>query len=302
MSYHDYYKLLGLSKDASLKEIKLAYRRLAKIYHPDKNPTAEGAEEYFKILTKGYNVLSNPVEKQKYDLLIRHAYSRKEEDQSEYPKGDNRNPEVIKIKLEKIRRYRDREAIQSFKTRENSLRHKIRYPIIVMIIISGYLYAFNRWFVNEASMDYLFIITGLFVYVAASFYITNHLYIHLKALNIMGRFKKFHFEKTAVTLFIILFLGGPISMAGLNAFKKYYHLKHYSMMTKPLKIDVVFDRIVYMYLYNGEYIFKSSTEYTNEELITNLQNKEPIVRFSKYNPKIARIEFRNKYEGNNMNL
>lgn len=74
------------------------------------------------------------------------------------------------------------------------------------------------------------------------------------------------------------------------------------MMTKPLKIDVVFDRIVYMYLYNGEYIFKSSTEYTNEELITNLQNKEPIVRFSKYNPKIARIEFRNKYEGNNMNL
>ena len=55
----DYYDILGVSKTASLDEIKKAYRKLALQYHPDRNKTKEG-EEKFKGISKGYEGLSNP--------------------------------------------------------------------------------------------------------------------------------------------------------------------------------------------------------------------------------------------------
>ena len=62
----DYYEVLGLSKGASDDEIKKAYRKLAKKYHPDINKEA-GAEEKFKEINEAYEVLSNPQKKATYD-------------------------------------------------------------------------------------------------------------------------------------------------------------------------------------------------------------------------------------------
>lgn len=67
MKYHDYYQTLGVSKNADEKEIKKAYRKLARDYHPDVNPDNKGAEEKFKELTEAYEVLSDPEKRQKYD-------------------------------------------------------------------------------------------------------------------------------------------------------------------------------------------------------------------------------------------
>jgi curved DNA-binding protein len=69
MKYKDYYKILGVSKDASQKEIKKAYRKLASKYHPDKNPGDEAAEEKFKEINEAKEVLSDPEKRKKYDLL-----------------------------------------------------------------------------------------------------------------------------------------------------------------------------------------------------------------------------------------
>jgi molecular chaperone DnaJ len=60
----DYYGILGVSKESSADEIKKAYRKLSKQFHPDVNP--EGAER-FKEIAEAYDVLSNPDKKQKYD-------------------------------------------------------------------------------------------------------------------------------------------------------------------------------------------------------------------------------------------
>jgi len=63
----DYYKILGVSKDASTEEIKKAYRKLAQKYHPDKNPNNKEAEERFKEIAEAYEVLSNEEKRKQYD-------------------------------------------------------------------------------------------------------------------------------------------------------------------------------------------------------------------------------------------
>lgn len=63
----DYYEVLGVDKSASADEIKKAYRKLAKKYHPDLNPDDKEAEVHFKEVNEAYEVLSDDQKKSRYD-------------------------------------------------------------------------------------------------------------------------------------------------------------------------------------------------------------------------------------------
>mgnify|MGYP001222840222 CR=1 FL=1 len=65
----DFYRVLGVSKDADDAEIKKAYRKLARTWHPDQNPGDASAEQKFKEIGEAYAVLSDPEQRKQYDAL-----------------------------------------------------------------------------------------------------------------------------------------------------------------------------------------------------------------------------------------
>src|SRR5713226_8869783 len=69
MDFKDYYSTLGVAKTATEKEIKQAYRKLARKHHPDVNPGDKGAESRFKEINEAYEVLGDPAKRKKYDEL-----------------------------------------------------------------------------------------------------------------------------------------------------------------------------------------------------------------------------------------
>jgi molecular chaperone DnaJ len=80
----DYYEVLGVSKDASENDIKLAYRRLARKYHPDVNKTDPNAKDKFIEVQEAYEVLIDPEKRRNYD---RFGFSGVDIDMSDFVRG-----------------------------------------------------------------------------------------------------------------------------------------------------------------------------------------------------------------------
>lgn len=72
MAFIDYYKIMGIAKDTPQKDIKSAYRKRAKQFHPDLHPNDPKAKAKFQALNEAYDVLSDPEKRAKYDQYGEH--------------------------------------------------------------------------------------------------------------------------------------------------------------------------------------------------------------------------------------
>jgi molecular chaperone DnaJ len=76
LAVKDYYRLLGVERQASGVEIKKAYRKLAMKYHPDRNQDKPGCEELLKDINEAYQVLANEEKRRQYDLWHQQPFSK----------------------------------------------------------------------------------------------------------------------------------------------------------------------------------------------------------------------------------
>ena len=76
MEFKDYYATLGVNKSSTEKEIKQAFRKLARKHHPDVNPNDKAAESRFKDINEAYEVLGDAAKRKKYDELGRRTGAR----------------------------------------------------------------------------------------------------------------------------------------------------------------------------------------------------------------------------------
>ncbi len=107
----DYYYILGLKIDADSKSIKSAYRKLSLKFHPDKNDSDKFFEERFKEIQEAYNCLSNPIQKLKYDNVLKANQTESRKTNRFYEKE-----EELRRKEEELRK------------REDELRKKYQTP------------------------------------------------------------------------------------------------------------------------------------------------------------------------------
>jgi len=130
----DYYKILNLTFGASETEIKRSFRKLATIYHPDKNGGSKISEEAFKEILNAYEILSNSQSRATYDLIYKqHFQQSKRETTYQNRTNSNKNNE------------------QTYQSTESNSKHqrkvysqpKVNYSFWIILIFLALLYFFN---------------------------------------------------------------------------------------------------------------------------------------------------------------
>jgi hypothetical protein len=269
---------LELFADAT--QVKKKYRELALVYHPDKNPKNKHSEEYFKIITQGYNILNEPSKKLIYDDLLRNYYQKKEMTRD--------NPLKKQSVREKIKRHRERkrqEIIKEYVKTENEFPHKYRLIIAVGIFLSGILMCYNRWFINYLKFDIIYVISGFIIFGLGCYLIANNVY-RREAFKHALNLKDGSVSARAVRVFAVLFFLTPILFSGLVYATEKIHLQYFYDVTVVKKVSFFNDEVRYDYEVNNEEISRTTEAIRG----TNYADYSKMrVKFSRINPNISEL-------------
>jgi hypothetical protein len=296
---YDYYKLLGIPRTASLADIKRAYRSAAKKYHPDKNPEDEGAEEFFVVLTNGYDVLTNPRKKVRYDILLELEYRAEKEFDNPYAKKVSTkrrhrysNTEILKRKqrLFEIQRRKDLRQVLQFRKRNQTFPLVYRYSMTSLIILSGIVMGYKNWFVNyNDTLNFFSLCLSFLVIMAGIFYLSNLAYTHLFVLFVTKKIKR-NYEKSTYYLMTLLIVVSAILFATSVKLKKHYELNRNADYTFPTMVILRANTVEYEFKVDGNTFLKRSNE-LDDGSFGNRSTRDCVVKYSKSNPRISELIF-----------
>ncbi len=289
MIEHNYYQLMGLDPGVDASVVKKRYRELALLYHPDKNPNNKTAEEYFKVITQGYNILSEPDQKYYYDNMLMGYLERKDDDpapaQTTYQTNKQSAAERIRMHKERLRE----SIIEEYVEAENTLPHKLRLILAILVYASGILMAYNNWFLNLLDMKVIYIILGSFLFGLGAYQIANIVYrqrVFKKAMSIQDIGP----QKGPVRLFSFLFLVTPVLFLLFTSLTRTIHLKYFYDITIVDRLDQFREGVTYQYTVNGVEISRQAEEYPETTVNTILTGKMGYrVKFSRINPIISEL-------------
>ena len=265
---------------SDIDTVKKRYRELAKMYHPDRNPNNKHAEEYFKILTQGYNILSEPDDKVLYDNALKGYYTVKP---SEVPKP-NRD-ELTRQKVRQNKENKRKRFIEEFLKSEQEFPHKYRFVLSMLLFISGILMCYNNWFINLLNYKILYIVLGGFLFGVGAYQSAETIYKQRTFKKAM-RIEAYHSDGGSIRLFLFMFFVTPILFLGLMKITKAIHLNYFYETCEIERVKFLANEIEYYYKVNGEVIARRA-DHVPMEAYYDLKRVK--VRFSRINPVISEL-------------
>ncbi|MEY2924366.1 MAG: hypothetical protein RLZZ337_914 [Bacteroidota bacterium] len=286
----NYYKILELENYVSVKEVKQAYKKLVRIYHPDIYPGADG-EEITKYLNQAKDIIGNEAKKQAYDEQLRLAYTYEEQ------QSNRRKPKPSYWQsLSFAERKKRKEEARKLKIKEEYLASTARFPIalrwigIILLILTGLQLVYSHYFVLYHGFDLFYIIVGTAAFVTGVAVGANELYTYFTVKSV-DQAMSFNYERNIAWAFAIILLLGPFGIIGLNEYRKSYLLdNHFEFYWAHVNQELSKQKqVVYTYFVDG----KSYTKSANVErtMLVHKGDFEILIRFAKSDPKISEVIF-----------
>lgn len=283
MIEHNYYQLMEIEQYADAAVVKRRYRELALLYHPDKNPNNKVAEEYFKVLTQGYNILSEPDKKEEYDYLLKQYYDKRTA--NEEPSRPVSKQADLREKLRKHAELQRRRIIVEYENTEQNLSHTKRYRLSVLVFITGILICYNNWFLNYLNFKIMYIVVGSFLFGLGAYMVAN---IRYKNRIYQAAMAGQDINKVIgpVRLFVVLFLITPVFFLMLMQLTKVVHLNYFYEVTVVDRVGHFNDMVTYNYVVDGEEISRQ----TDAIPYYDYSDKSHLrVKYSRINPNISEL-------------
>ncbi len=263
------------------QEVKRRYHELAVLYHPDKNPKNKDAEEYFKIVTQGYNILNDSDKKTEYDALLKNYYELR----PAFRVAESEKRRDIREKIFQNRERKRNDIIADYLEAENILSHKNRLLIAALISISGFLMSYNHWFSNYLKFDILYTFAGFLITYFGVYLITNNYYRRDAYRNAI-RIENSNVEKRAIRIFMSLFFLIPFIFWGMITTSAFVQLKWFANYTTIQSISLQNGSVYYEYSVSNERILRI----TYQKIDENYKDYKRVrVKYSRINPNISEL-------------